>query len=354
MARLFRRAHRKAGQAPGTLEYTGERKVERVRMRVIDYDAEQIDERELTSVEDCFPYREPPRVSWLNIDGLHEVPILEQLGTHFGIHPLVLEDIVSTHQRPKTDEYEGYLYVVMRMVGFDEKRHEISMEQISLILGPSYVLTFQEREGDVFEPVRERLRRGKGRARKLGPDYLAYALMDAVVDHYFVVLERIGDRIEQLEQALIEEPTQEQLQAIHRLKREMILLRKSIWPLREVVGGLERSESELFQEGTDLFLRDVYDHTIQAVDAVESFRDILSGLQDLYLSSISNKMNEVMKVLTIIGTIFIPLSFLAGLYGMNFDFMPELHWKWSYPIFWVVILVAAGGMLAFFRRKRWL
>ena len=354
MTRLFRRAKHKAGLSPGTLEFSGEQKIDQVRMRVLDYDRENLEEREITEVAGCFPYRDPPRSSWLNFDGLHDTALLARLGEHFQIHSLVLEDIVNVHQRPKLEDYGDYIYIVIKMLHFDGERTEVTSEQMSLILGPHYVISFQERVGDVFEPVRERLRSGKGRARKMGPDYLAYMLLDAVIDNYFGILERIGEQIEALEEELVAEPTTRLLQSIHELKREMILLRRSVWPLREVVSGLERTESKLVRKPTGVFLRDLYDHTIQVIDAVESYRDMLSGLQDLYLSSISNKMNEVMKVLTIIATIFIPLGFMAGIFGMNFDFMPELHWRWSYPLFWVAIMAIGGGMLAYFRKKGWL
>ena len=252
------------------------------------------------------------------------------------------------------EEYEGYIFLITKMLSYDEVEDKLRTEQFSLILGPNYIITFQEEVGDVFEMVRERLRKGKGRIRKLPPDYLAYALIDAVVDHYFLVLEKIGERVESLEEELVTNPNPETLQTIHHLKRELIFLRKSVWPMRELIGGLERGESSLVGEKTTVFLRDVYDHTIQVIDTVETLRDIVSGMLDVYLSSLSNKMNEVMKVLTIIATIFIPLTFIAGIYGMNFEFMPELKWHWGYPIVWVIIIAIAVIMLFYFRRKRWL
>lgn len=240
------------------------------------------------------------------------------------------------------------------MLSYDEEENLVKAEQFSLILGSNFVITFQERVGDVFELVRERLRKGKGRIRKMGPDYLAYALMDAIVDHYFVVLERIGERVESLEEELVTDPTPGTLQTIHHLKRELIVLRKSVWPLREVIGSLDRGESTLIQENTRIFLRDVYDHSIQVIDTVESFRDMVSGMLDIYLSSVSNRMNEVMKVLTIMATIFIPLTFIAGIYGMNFEFMPELKWHWGYFFVWFLMIAVAGLMIVFFRRKKWI
>lgn len=354
MARHFRWTHKKIATAPGTVEYAGERKVDRVRISVMDYDKDRFDEKADVSVEDCLPYFDKAPVTWININGLHDTEILHALGDKAGLHPLVLEDVVNTHQRPKIEEFPGYVYIVMRMLRYDEEKKRVSGEQISIILGSNYVLSFQEMEGDVFDPVRERIRAGRGRARKLKSDYLAYALIDAVVDHYFSVLERMGDRIESLEERVAEDPTPEVLHAIHGMKRELIYVRKSVFPAREVIATLTRTENPLVHKGTDLFLRDAHDHTVQVIEALESYRDVLSGLQDLYLSGISNRMNEVMKVLTIAATIFVPLTFVAGIYGMNFDFMPELHFKWAYPLFWVVILILGGGMVLFFRRRRWI
>ena len=279
----------------------------------------------------------------------------KQLGERFGLHPLVVEDILNTDQRPKLEDYGEYLFVVLKSLYHSKiESDEPEIEQISLVLGPNYVLSFQERAGDEFEPVRERIRSDKGRVRKMGADYLAYSLIDLIVDTYFIVLEKLGERMEILEEELVLNPTTETLQAIHQLKREMVFLRKSTWPLREVIGALERGESPLIQDSTSIYLRDVYDHTIQVIDAVETYRDILSGMLDIYLSSISNRMNEVMKVLTIIATVFIPLTFIAGVYGMNFQHMPELAWPWAYPLVWAVMITIAAVMVVYFQRKRWL
>ncbi len=278
---------------------------------------------------------------------------MEKLGTHFGLHPLIQEDIMNSTQRPKLEDMGETLYIVARMLEFDDVSNEVATDQLSLVVGRNFIISFQERPGDEFGPVRERIRRGKGRIRKAGPDYLAYALLDAVVDHYFVILERLGERVELLEDELVSDPKKETLHEIHILKREMIFLRKSVWPLREVVAGLERSDSGLMQESTNVFLRDLYDHTIQVIDNVETFRDMLSGMLETYLSSISNRMNEVMKVLTIISTIFIPLTFIAGVYGMNFQHMPELKWRLGYFLILGVMIVIGLIMAAFFKRKKW-
>jgi magnesium transporter len=252
------------------------------------------------------------------------------------------------------EDYGDYLYVVVKMLHDKGKTGQVEAEQVSLIIGPNFVFSFQEGEGDVFEPIRERIRNGKGRLRKMGADYLAYSLLDAIVDYYFVILEKLGERVEFLEEELVTNPKTQTLQEIHHLKREMIFLRKAVWPLREVIGALERGESPLIQKGTSLYLRDVYDHTIQAIDTVETFRDMVSGMLDIYLSSVSNRLNAVMKVLTIIATVFMPLTFLAGVYGMNFKYMPELEWRWGYPLVWAVMIGIGGVMLIYFKRKKWL
>jgi magnesium transporter len=354
MPRPIKKRSKKAGLPPGTLVHIGEQKAERVKITVIDYDEGRLQEEEIGTVEECFPFKDKPTVTWINVDGIHQVEILELLGDCFGLHPLVLEDILNTDQRPKMEDLSEYLFVVLKTFSYNDQSDEVEPEQISLILGPSFVMSFQEREGDVFNPIRERIRTGKGRIRRMGADYLAYALLDLVVDNYFTVLEQVGEKVEFLEEELVTNPTPETLQTIHNLKREMIFLRKSVWPLREVIGALERGESSLIEESTGIYLRDVYDHTIQVIDTIETFRDMISGMLDIYLSSVSNRMNEVMKVLTIIATIFIPLTLVAGIYGMNFQYMPELGWRWGYPVVWLAMLVIGALMLVYFRRKKWL
>jgi magnesium transporter len=354
MPRVMQKRSQKAGLPPGTVVHVGEKRTERAKITVLDYDEAHFHEAEVQTVGETLPFKNSPTVTWINVDGIHEVEILDQLGDSFGLHPLVVEDIANTDQRPKTEDFGDYIYVVLRMLQYEKGGEEVVTEQTSLILGERYVLSFQERPGDVFDPIRERIRSYKGRIRKMGADYLAYTLIDSIVDNYFVVLERLGEEIESLEEQLVTNPIPETLQTIHELKREMIFLRKSVWPLREVINALERGESSLIQESTGIYLRDVYDHTIQVIDAVETLRDMISGMLDIYLSSISNRMNEVMKVLTIIATIFIPLTLIAGIYGMNFSYMPELEWPWGYFMVWLVMLVVGGSMLVYFRRRRWL
>ncbi|MBN2012866.1 magnesium/cobalt transporter CorA [candidate division KSB1 bacterium] len=350
----IRKSSKKVGLAPGTLIHVGEQKVEKPRIRVIDFDETHHQEMELQNVEDSFPFKDSPTVTWLNIDGLHDISIIEKIGTHFDIHPLVLEDILHTSQRPKLEDYDHYIYIVLKMIHYKASDDEIQEEQFSLLLGDTFVITFQERVGDIFNPVRDRIRSGKFRIKKRKSDYLTYALIDAVIDNYFIVLENLSEHIENLEDDVLDHPSPDIGHKIHTLKRKLLSLRKSIWPLREVISELQRSESPLFEESTAPYLKDVYDHTIQVIDTIETFRDMVSGLLDTYMTSVSNRMNEVMKVLTIIATIFIPLTFLAGIYGMNFDFMPELKWHWSYFVLWAAMIIVAIIMIIFFRKKRWL
>jgi len=351
---VMRRAKQKAGLVPGTLVYVGDKKIEKVKIRIIDYDETQLEEKEVEKVEECFPFKDKPTISWINIDGLHDVEVVEKIGKKFGLHPLIMEDIVHTVQRPKLEDFGDHIFIVLKMLYYNKEKGELESEQVSLIFGENFVISFQERVGDIFEPLRERIRKGKGRVRKAGADYLAYTLLDSIVDNYFVILEQLGEKIEDTEQELATEPDIATLQTIRAFKKEMIFLRKSIWPLREVVTSLERGESSLIHESTGIYLRDVYDHTIQIIDTVESYRDMLSGMLDVYLSIISNKMNEVMKVLTIFAAIFIPLTFVAGVYGMNFGFMPELGWQWGYFAVLLVMAVIGAVMLFYFRRKKWL
>lgn len=354
MPRFVKKASKKAGLSPGTLVHIGEKKTEKIKISLMNYDQAHFTEMELGAIEELSAHLEKPPVTWINVDGLHEIERIEKIGRYFNLHPLILEDIVHTGQRPKAEDYDNYIYIVLKMLSYDETSQNIAAEQVSLILGARYLISFQETEGDVFDFVRERIRKGKGRIRKSGPDYLAYTLMDAVVDHYFGILERLGAQTEQLEEELLNHPTSRTLANIHRLKREMIFFRKQIWPLRDLLNFLMREESALVLESTSVFFRDVYDHTIQVFETIESLRDVLTGMLDLYLSTLSNKMNEVMKVLTIIATVFIPLTFIAGIYGMNFDYMPELKWKWSYPLLWVLLIGIFVGMWMWFKRKRWL
>ena len=350
MPKLYRNK-RKVALPPGT--FTAVESEMKAKIHLVDYTEKNFQEKELATVEESFSFRDSQSISWINIDG-RDVEVIKKIDERFGIHPLVLEDIVNLGQRPKVEDYGEYLFFVLKMIYFDEKIKDIYAEQIGLILGQNFVISFQEKEGDIFDPIRTRIRESKGRIRKMGADYLAYSLLDAIVDHYFVVLERIGEKIDQLENVLLRETTQEMPLQIYKLKSEVIFLRKQIWPLREVLANFQRTESKLIKKTTGVYLRDVYDHTIQVNDTLEAFRDAISGLHDIYLSSISNRMNEVMKVLTIFAAIFIPLTFLAGVYGMNFENMPELHWHYGYFMAIGTMAALGIGMALYFKNKKWL
>jgi len=311
-------------------------------------------EKTVDRVEECLALKDAPGVLWINVDGVHDAAVVQALGEAFGLHPLVQEDVLHTNQRPKLEDFGDYLFIVIKMIQWNEGNGDLDVEQVSLVLGEGFVLSFQERPGDVFGPLRERIRTGKGRIRSVGAGYLAYSLLDAVVDGYFVVLEKRAERIDVLEDELVSHPDQDVLKEIHRLRRGGLLLRKAVWPVRELVGALGRLESPLIDEPLAVYLRDLYDHCVQVIDITETLREMLSGMLDTYLSSMSNRLNEVMKVLTIIATIFIPLTFIAGVYGMNFKNMPETGWRWGYATVWAVMLAVGVGMVLYVKRKKWI
>jgi magnesium transporter len=354
MRRLIKRRSVKAGLPPGTVVHIADVAGETTNVTVTCYDEHDVREETIAVDRECPAIAADRGVTWVHVAGLGRVDALEQLGECFKLHPLVIEDIANTDQRPKTEDFGSYVYVVAKMTSYDRQSHELLAEQISLVIGPNFVLSFQESQDDLFGAVRERIRSGKGRIRTMGADYLAYAILDAVVDGYFAAIERLGDRVEAVEEDLTDEPTPRTLHEIHRLKREMIYLTKAIWPLRDAISALQREETKLISPGTGVFLRDCYDHTVHVIDTVTAFRDMLSGMLDLYLSTVSNKMNAIMKVLTIIATLFIPLTFIAGIYGMNFKFMPELKWPWGYPAVLVVMAGLSLAMLIYFKRKDWI
>jgi magnesium transporter len=353
MSRQTHKLSKRAGQPPGSLRVNGEPGDTPVRITVIDYDASHFQEKIVSQITECFPFRDTETVTWINVDGLGNSTVIEELGKCFTIHPLILEDILNTEQRPKMEELETYIYLNLKMLSYIEAEKDVKVEHFSMIFGSNFLISFQEDIGDIFDPVRERIRKD-GRIRKFGPDYLAYALIDGIVDNYFIVMEKLEERVEDLEEELVINPTPDSLQKINQLKKDMIFLRKSVWPLREVINNLERSESTLIKESTTIYLRDVYDHTIQVIDTLETFRDMVSGMIDIYLSGLSYKMNEIMKVLTLIATIFIPLTFVVGLYGMNFRNMPEIEWEYGYYSVLVVMVIMVLGMLIFFRKKKWI
>lgn len=352
--RVLRRRGKQRGAPPGTVVHTGPERTHAVRLHWLEYGPGFCREHEAGRVDRPIRADPPPPVTWLDVDGVHDLALLAEIGAGARMHPLVQEDIASVGQRPKAEEYGDTLFIVLRMLTMDPTSGEINDEQVSIILSAGLLISFQEGSGDVFDHVRRRIRDGKGNLGARGADYLAYTLIDAVVDGYFAVLERLGEMIDDLEQEVVTDAPRTTVHRIHLLKRELLVMRRAVWPLRDVLNSLLRDEAGCVTPETRVFLRDAYDHTVQVMDTAETLRDIVTGLMDMYLSSVSNRMNEVMKVLTVIATVFIPLTFLVGVYGMNFDWMPELRWRWAYPVLWVIMLAIAAGMLGYFRRMRWL
>ena len=350
--RLLRPRRSKAGLPPGTPVHIGDRTGNGVRLSAFVYNADGFTEHQLETVEQACAPGAADHVTWLNVDGVHDVATVGQICRAFDIHPLVQEDIVNTDQRPKAEEYDGYLFLTVKMMRYAGET--VQAEQVSLLLTDRMVISFQEQAGDVFDIIRDRIRTGKGFVRRKGADYLAYCLLDSIVDHYYLLLEKLEERIEPLEESVVEDAQPQQMRIIQELKREMIFLRRSLWPTREMISRLSRQSVVRISDETRVFLRDLYDHVIHIIEILESLQELLSGTMEIYLSSISNRMNGIMKVLTIISTIFIPLTFIAGVYGMNFVFMPELSVWWAYPLTLVGMGVIAVGMIRFFRRKGWL
>lgn len=358
MAKKSRTKHskKKLGKAPGSAIYTGDRAKEKLFIEAFDYNQTHCIVKELNSVEESYEFQHSDSVTWINLNGLNHVNAIESLGNHFNLHPLVIEDIVSISQRPKLDDYGEYLFVVLKMLYYkDEDEENIISEQVCFVLGKNYVLTFQESEGDVFDAVRERIKAGRGRARSLGSDYLLYILIDAIVDHYFSVIEVLGDKVENFENDIFTGNVNDQTSKnIRDLKHEILRMRRAIFPLREILIKIDKNENPLIEKKTVTFFRDIYDHLIQVSESIDIYREMASSLMDMYMTSISNKMNEVMKVLTIMASIFIPLTFIAGIYGMNFEYMPELKYKYGYFVVWGVMIAMFFGMLYYFKRKKWL
>lgn len=348
---MFHKRHPKPGASPGTIVVNTQSP--KPVIHVIDYSTEEFFEKDIADVADLREYVDSPSMCWIDVQGFGDESVLRAIGDLVGLHHLALADAVNAPQRPKVETYGRHMLWITQMV-MPAGEYSVETEQFSMVLGPNYLITFQERYGDILNPVRERIRAGKGLIRKSGPDYLAYALIDAVIDGYYPIMEQFGEHLETLEDDIVERPTPELLQRIHRVKREMLAIRRAIWPQRESINQLIRDDSDWVSEAVKTYLRDVYDHCIQIIDVVETYRELTSGLMDVYLSSIANRQNEVMKVLTIVSTIFIPLTFMAGIYGMNFEFLPELRFHYAYPILWLVMVLISGGMIYFFRRKGWI
>ena len=344
----------KTGLPPGALIHVGDRRAEKVRIRVMDYTATEYHEEEIQKIDECFKYRDTETVTWINIDGLHDIDLIKDVGDYFGLHPLLLEDVLNTGGRPKMEVFEDHLFIVMRMHGMNHEATNLVSEQISFVLGKNWVLSFQEAQGDVFDDFRRRVQDNKALARKYQADYLLYRLIDTVVDNYFTVLEHVSEAAEQLESDVIEDPDEESLERILQGRKRLLFLRRTIFPLREAVSMLEKEAGNLISKHTARYLRDVQDHVIQVTESIEILRDVANSIMELHMSGVSNRMNEVMKVLTIIATIFIPLTFIAGIYGMNFHNMPELTWPYGYYYALLAMLILVIGMLFYFRKKKWL
>jgi len=354
MSESLSSAAEKSGLPPGSLIHVGEVHDTESRITVVDYNKYNIERRVVRSIDEVLSYGQTDTVTWVNVDGLRDASIIAAIGEHFDIHPLVLEDILSTHQRPKFEEYEHFLYIVLKGLFLEGDEFSIRYEQYSILLLDKFVFTFKERADDAFDAIYARLENEKSRIRDSGADYLAYVVLDTIVDEYFALHDSMDEVMESIEDELLTNPTVQTLNEIQKIKRELIFIRRSVSPLRELLTALQRTDSPLIQEKTQRFLGDVYDHALRVIEALESYRDLVASMQEIYLSSISNKMNETMKVLTIFASIFIPLTFIAGVYGMNFEYMPELKWAWSYPVLWVVFLAVSAILVGYFRKKHWL
>lgn len=342
---------KKSGLAPGTPVLIGKSLTKEPTIEIIEYSETEFIRLKNADLTKIKKPQEKDRRIWVNVNGI-EINTLQKIGEIFSIHPLVIEDIVNTDQRPKCEEYDENIYTVLKMINISTD--EVEFEQLSVVFGKNYVITIQEQEGDIYEPIRERIQLSKGEIRKNESDYLAYALIDSTVDHYFKFLEDLGEEIEELEEEIVGSPKMSTMRQVHALKLELIMLRRVIWPLREAIGALLRSDNKLISKKTKIYLRDVYDHVIYTIDQIETYRDIVSGMLDIYLSSLSNKINEVMKVLTVITTIFMPLSFIAGVYGMNFENMPELKNEFGYPLVLAFMGIIGISMFLYFRNKKWI
>jgi magnesium transporter len=351
---FFKRRLKTIGLPPGSLVYAGKTTTEKITIQLVRYDDKDFEEKALEEIEECVPYLDKGGVVWIHINGLHDIDLIRKTGELFDIHQLLLEDILNLDQRPKVEEYGDNLLLILKSLHFKDESSEVEIEQISILIGDRYVISFQEQEGDVFNSLRDRIRSDLGRIRKSGNDYLAYALTDAIVDNYFLILEQLSEEINQLEDEVRERPTRETTHRIASIKRRLLKVRRAVWPLREVLHTLGRGENRRISKSLEMYIRDTYDNAIQIIDAIETLRDLVSSLHDSYLSSISFQMNKVMNILTIIATIFIPLTFIAGIYGMNFKYMPELAWKLGYPIILSAMAVLGGGMFFLFKRKKWI
>lgn len=354
MARFIKDRSALSGTVPGSLVFIGEKKMEAASLSLFTYSENNYSETVIQKFDECPACRDTGTVSWININGLHDLELIESAGTYFKLHPLTLEDVLNTGQRPKMEEHDRYIFFTLKMMSYNEAEEMVESEQLSLILGNDFVLTFQERPGDVFETVRNRIRKNNGRIRRSGNDYLAYSLLDTIVENYIDIIERLGEKIENIEDEILEGKTGKTLTQINDYKREINYLRKSIRPVKEFIQQFARLDTNLIASGSRPFLKDLLDLSTQAVEIIDAYRDMLSDLLDIYNTLINNRLNEIMKVLTLFSTLFIPLTFVAGIYGTNFEYMPELSYRFAYFIFWAVLLLIAAAMFYFFKRKKWI
>jgi magnesium transporter len=353
MTKVLKKVSEKKGMSPGSLVYVGEEDPKDTKISIIDYNKDELNEKITNKIKDCLIFKNNKNVSWLQINGLKNTELIKELGKYYDIHHLILEDILNTNQRPKIEIFDNYIFTVLNILNFDKENNKIISEQISLILGKNFVISFLENENSIFDLLKTRIKNKKSILRNSEVDFLFYAILDTIIDNYFVLLENFNDKLEEFDEQLISEPKSDILKKIYNLKREILFLRKSVWPLRELILKIEKSNTSFIRKKTYFYFRDLYDHVIHIIDIIEINRDLLSGMLDLYLSTINNKMNEVMKVLTIIATIFIPLTFIAGVYGMNFENMPELTWGFGYYGIMLFMFLIASFMLYFFKRKKW-
>ncbi|AHB13292.1 magnesium/cobalt transporter CorA [Dehalococcoides mccartyi] len=354
MTRQSKKYSQKAGMLPGSVVFIGEGKTEKASLSLHAYTPDSYQPLPLKTLADCSTQiKQSSGIIWVKVTGLQDTDMVEELGKCFSLHPLTLEDVVNTEQRPKLEDYGTYLFAVIKALHWDSGLNKTRSEHISLVLGKNFLISFQENQSDIFKPIQEHLKSDNGRLRKLGADYLLYSILDMVVDGYFGLIEGFGDYLDEIEEQLLSSPSSQTLKQISEAKKEMLFIRKSIWPVRETIASIERTENPLIDKSSHIYFRDIYDHLIQLIDTGETYRDMLSNMIDIYLSSLSNRMNEVMKVLTIFASIFIPLTFIVGIYGMNFD-IPELRLSWGYPGILLLMLAVALLLVSFFKRKKWL
>jgi magnesium transporter len=345
---------RKAGMPPGSIVHVGKKYISEVDISAIFYNAETVEQKKTRNIEECTDFLKRDGITWINVVGIHDTEVIEKIGKQFNLHPLVIEDIPNTQQRPKFEEFDNYIFFTLKNLEYNKSLNEVYYEQISIVLSKNYVISFQEKESDLFKTIRDRIISGISRARTKSADYLVYLLIDSTVDSYYDVTENIEDNIELVEDEVLTVITKNSLIEIQKIKRDLVILLKSVFPLREAINKLQRSENKLISDPTHIFFNSIYDHAVHIIESVESQRDILSGLMDIYMTNINNRMNSVIKVLTVIATIFMPISFFASVYGMNFKYLPELNWPYGYVYFWAICLLSIILMLVFFRKKKWL